>query len=174
MSERSRSVDRSRRRDSALLRGVAFLARREHSTVELRAKLLAKGFLAEEVELALDTLSARDLQSDRRFVEMLVRSRVQAGQGPARLRLELARHGLADLGEAALAEQSGQQDWLQRALAFARRRFPEGPRDARDERRLGDQLLRRGHSSAHVREVLAELRKQRASDASDAAPEFED
>jgi regulatory protein len=152
--------DSPRRRDSALLRAVALLARREHSSSELRAKLLAKGFPQAEVDAALERLAAQGLQSDQRFAEALVRSRVQAGQGPARLRMELARHGVADWGEAALAAQASEEGWLQRALDFARRRFPEGARDARDERRLGDQLLRRGHSPAHVREVIKALRSE--------------
>lgn len=151
---------RKRPRDTALLRAVALLARREHSALELRTKLIAKGFDATEVEAAIERLAAQGLQSDQRFVEALVRSRTQAGQGPARLRMELARHGLAELGEPALQAQAGEEGWLQRALDFARRRFPHGLRDPRDARRLGDQLLRRGHSPSHVRSVLAELRAE--------------
>lgn len=150
---------------SALSRALALLARREHSRQELRSKLIARGFSDAEVDEALARLSENGLQSDERFVEALVRTRLQSGQGPARLRLELARHGLADLGDAALAEHAEHDGWHERALAFARKRFPAGVRSDRDAQRLAGQLLRRGHSSAVVRSVLAELGRQEYSEA---------
>ena len=72
------------------------LARREHSRVELNRKL--KTFhpeLAqrERIEL-LDQLVASNLQSDLRFAEMLIRSRLFRGQGRRRIEQELTQHAI--------------------------------------------------------------------------------
>ncbi|MFO1339538.1 MAG: regulatory protein RecX [Burkholderiaceae bacterium] len=104
---------------------LALLARREHSRAELRGKLLAHarkraqalalaaGALgagpgeaepavapfdaeaaASEVDAVLDALEAARHLSDARFAESRVHARA-ARQGTARIRQELARHGVA-------------------------------------------------------------------------------
>lgn len=68
---------------------MALLARREHGAVELADKLTKQGFAKSEVASALVACQNLGLQSDQRFVEMLVRTRVRQGYGPERIRQEL-------------------------------------------------------------------------------------
>ena len=75
---------------------VGLLARREHSSQELRDKLRARSFSAEAVEAALATLRKLDLQSDRRFAEACARSLMDRGYGSLRIAGELHERGVSD------------------------------------------------------------------------------
>ncbi len=77
-------------------KAIDYLARREHSYLELFRKLLQKGYAQSEVEQALAELIDDNLLSDSRFAEAFVRSRVAKGHGPARIRMELKEKGLDD------------------------------------------------------------------------------
>ena len=70
------------------------LARREHSALELRRKLLARGFESDEIETAVADLAGEGLISDERFAEAFVSARVRKGQGPLRIRQELEQRGV--------------------------------------------------------------------------------
>ena len=74
---------------------VSLLARREHSSRELRDKLRARSFSAEAVEAALAALRRQDLQSDHRFAEACTRSLMDRGYGSLRVAGELRARGVA-------------------------------------------------------------------------------
>ena len=74
---------------------VSLLARREHSSRELREKLRARSFSAEAVESALATLREQDLQSDYRFAEACTRSLMGRGYGSLRVSGELRERGVS-------------------------------------------------------------------------------
>jgi regulatory protein len=69
---------------------------REHSTSELRIKLLKRGFEADSLERVLTGLADRNLVSDARFVESFVDARMRKGFGPLRIRAELRERGVDD------------------------------------------------------------------------------
>ena len=74
---------------------VSLLARREHSSRELRDKLRARSFSAEAVEEALATLRQKNLQSDQRFAEACARSLMDRGYGSLRVAGELHERGVS-------------------------------------------------------------------------------
>lgn len=133
---------------------VRLLARREHSRAELVRKLGERGVPRELVDPVLDSLAARRLQSDQRYAEALVTSRAGRGQGPLRIRRELAERGVAGpLIEAAL-EEAG-QDWSELARATRRRRFGVDPPAEWNERVRQSRFLEyRGFSSEQIRFAL--------------------
>ena len=65
------------------------LARREHARVELEQKLQKKGFPESRIHQALQQLTEKGFQSDERYIEDFVRSRVYKGNGPLRILQEL-------------------------------------------------------------------------------------
>lgn len=141
-----------------MTRAIGLLSRREHSSIELKRKLIQRGFDPDEVEAALSRLQQAGLQDDSRFAESLVRSRAGSGRGPMHLRAELAQHGVKGEQSSALLEDVAEQtSWTERALELARRRFPNGVSDVRERRRLADLLVRRGFGSDSIRAVLAAL-----------------
>lgn len=68
---------------------VRLLARREHSAWELTTKLLKKSYSAEEIQGALQECQRLGLQSESRFVESVLRTRIAQGYGPLKIRREL-------------------------------------------------------------------------------------
>ena len=129
---------------SAYQRALGLLVRREHSRKELGRKLVAKGVDREDLDLALEKLRRQDFQNDTRFAAALARSRSSSGYGPARIRAELAQHGLSR-DDVAAAIDTCEQDWDAAARQLVERRY--GGKDLRDpvlRRKAVDFLLRRG------------------------------
>lgn len=62
------------------------LARRDHGRAELRVKMARKFGDSEELDAALDWCQEHDFLNDRRFAGFFVRSRIERGQGPLRIR----------------------------------------------------------------------------------------
>ena len=129
---------------TAYQRALGLLVRREHSRKELGRKLLSKGVEREDLDLALETLRRQDFQNDARFAAALARSRSSSGYGPARIRAELAQHGLSR-DEVSAALDACETDWDAAARSLADRRY--GGKDLKDpalRRKAVDFLLRRG------------------------------
>jgi regulatory protein len=141
---RSGSASQQAPQRSAYDKALALLARREQSRHELRTRLHRDGYAPEEIEAALGALAEAGYQSDQRFGEMLVRSRIRQGYGPARLRAELRTHELGDedIGELLTAADT---DWPAQAAEQLRRRYGSGaPADYREFARRVQFLARRG------------------------------
>lgn len=139
-----------------LQRALALLVRREHSRKELARKLAERGIEAEAALSAVDRLTGDGWQSDARFAEMLVRTRVAHGQGPVRIRAELGTHGL-DQEKIETALQGFEGSWTDAAREVARRRFGMDllSADVAQRRKVADFLYRRGFDGEAVRAVLS-------------------
>ncbi len=138
-------------RRSACDKALAMLARREHSRRELRTRLARDGYADEEIEAALASLVDANYQSDERFAEMMVRSRIRQGYGPQRLRAELRTHDVPDALIADLLEQA-EADWQAQACAQLRRRYGDTPpADYRERAKRMQFLVRRGFAPAVAR-----------------------
>lgn len=106
----------------ALNCALGMLARREHSAVELTEKLRRKSHSRDQVLRVLDHLKTENLQSDERFVEGYVHSRVGRGFGPMHIRNELNRRGISEaLVEAKLTRSA--DFWIAVAQGAVRKRF---------------------------------------------------
>ena len=102
-----------------------FLARREYGQAELIKKLADKGYIYRIVEQAVTTLTDEGLQSDDRFAESFVQSRINQGKGPVRIRLDLSQRGISD----AITEMAIEQcaaDWHGLAREVRVRKFGAG------------------------------------------------
>lgn len=135
-------------------RALRYLARRDHSRVELARKLAAYG-TPDEVDEVLARMAELGLLSDRRFAEAWVRTKA-ARFGAARLRQELARRGVVrDTIDEALATECPADD-LERARALWRAKFGAVPLDRRDWAKQARFLQARGFSTDVIRRVLKE------------------
>jgi regulatory protein len=133
---------------------LALLAGREHGRRELTRKLAARGFPAEVVVAAVAALESSGALAEARFTETFVRSRVAKGQGPQRIRSELAQRGVAE-PDVETALRDADVDWLATARAVRRKRFgPDLPRDFRERARQARFLEYRGFSREQIRAAL--------------------
>lgn len=131
---------------------VELLARREHSRLELERKLAARGFPDGVIAPVLDALEQSGVLAATRFTESFIRSRVAKGQGPVRIRAELAERGVADGAELL---RGGDVDWLATARAVRLKRFGAAPpRDYRERAKQARFLQYRGFTADQVRAAL--------------------
>lgn len=128
------------------------LARREHSRLELERKLGARSFDTGLVGDVLDALEAENLLSDGRFARSFVESRVARGQGPLRIRRELAERGITAAGDYLDGER---YDWASLARQARIRRFgAEPPRDLKTRSRQIRFLEYRGFGHDQIKAAL--------------------
>ena len=109
----------------ARLSAMNMLARREQSRKELENKL-GNCFEADVINRVLDDLKSEGLQSDQRFLESFVSSRINRGQGPLKISYELRNKGIA---MEAIADQLEPyaENWLEIAKDVLERKFGEEP-----------------------------------------------
>ncbi|MED5239665.1 MAG: regulatory protein RecX [Pseudomonadota bacterium] len=128
-------------------RAVSLLARRDHARRELETKLRSK--VGEHPALAsvIQWCEEQGFIDDRRFAGFFVRSRIERGHGPLRIRQEMQLKGVdRELIEAAIrdaGEDSG-IDWFALARDARARRFRSYPQDQKEKARQLRFLQSRG------------------------------
>lgn len=131
-----------------------WLARREHTLAELRAKLEAREVPDDQIERTLAELTGEGLASDARFAEAFTASRVRRGQGPVRIRAELARRGVDPVLIASQLDDAA-VDWMASARRVREKKFGLGrPQDFNERARQARFLQYRGFSSDQIRCAL--------------------
>lgn len=105
---------------------IRLLARRDYSEKELRQRMQHKQFEQTEIDQVLAQLQQANYQSDIRFCEMLIRSRVNKGYGWLYIQQELQYKGIA---EQIITEvnQELETDWYQQAYNTYQRRYADKP-----------------------------------------------
>ena len=141
-------------RDSAL----RLLARREHSTDELRRKLKKRGYAAATIAIVVASLDDVHSVSDVRFAESFVRVRSERGQGPLRIRAELRERGVTD-GIVDEVMTATADFWLERAQKARVKRFGDEPPTDRDAwNRQARFLAQRGYPADLIYRTLGAVR----------------
>lgn len=137
------------RRD-LLRHGLALLAQRERSRKELHECLSRRCRNEALLIEVLDSLAERGLQSDVRCAAEFVRTRIARGQGPVKIRRDLAQRGIsAALIEASLS--AGEGDWCSLAEQVRSQRYGEKLPGARREiMRQARFLSGRGFCDEHI------------------------
>lgn len=133
-------------------RAIRHLARREHSRSELALKLKAHGS-PEEIDEILERMTELGLLSDRRMANAWVR--VKAGRfGDARLRHDLARHGIDRETVEASLETGDIAPEMDRARAARHSKFGQMPENAKEWARQARFLQSRGFAPDIIRKLL--------------------
>ena len=138
-------------RGTAYDKALALLVRREHSARELKSKLAQRGLDADESIAAVVKLQSKDFQSDARFGEMLVRTRLEGGYGARWIVAELRTHGI-DEGRAHALIEEARADWPELIRRQLRRRYgAKRPKDFAERNKRAAFLLRRGFDASAVK-----------------------
>ena len=73
-----------------------YLSIREHSKLELQNKLSQKGYDLSDIKECINEFSSKDVQSDIRFTEEFIRSKLKKNKGPRLISSELVTRGIPD------------------------------------------------------------------------------
>ena len=135
-------------------KAMDFLARREYGQTELIKKLADKGYIRRLVEQAIIRLTDQGLQSDDRFAEAFVQSRINQGKGPVRIRLDLSQRGVSDaVTEMAIEESAA--DWHGLARDVRVRKFGrDEPADFKAKAKQMRFLQYRGFEQDHIQSAF--------------------
>ena len=150
-------IDEERSSDPAEARKKAmdYLARREHGRGELLDKLTRSGFDSDAADDAVAQLIEDGLQSDERFAEAFVRSRINQGKGPLVIRADLRQRGLtSSLIDIALEEAD--ENWYALARDVRLKKFgPDTPCEFREKARQMRFLQTRGFEQDHIQAAVS-------------------
>lgn len=158
---RNRRLSPQERPDATLTEvrrsALNLLARREHSTLELRHKLSQRGFAADLIAAVLEELVAENLLSDARYAEIYAHSRTDKGYGPRRIQQELRERGVAEeIIAVILAELD--DFWMVKLSELHRKRFSgTRPRDIADQAKQTRFLLQRGFTPEQIQGLFRGL-----------------
>lgn len=135
-------------------RALRYLARREHSRLELERKLAPHTEDTAELEKVLDEMERRGWLSAARVVEQTLHNR-RARYGSRRIMRELKDKGISEslISEAAQQLRAGE---MEAAREVWRRKFGAPPGDARERARQMRFLLGRGFDPEAVNKVVNE------------------
>ena len=129
---------------------LALLARREHSKLELKRKLIARGYSNSEIEAELASLAKDGLQSDERFAETYVRQRIKVGFGPRRITLELQQRGVVDPLIHIYLPRDKQFWWSRLAIVWQRKYHTDQDLDEKAYAKQARFLVQRGFDPEQV------------------------
>ncbi|HEY5757925.1 MAG TPA: regulatory protein RecX [Steroidobacter sp.] len=148
-------AERIKKQDKEVeIAAVRLLARREHSTEELKRKLAAKGHPEASIATVLGKLGEKKLVSDERFATNYVHHHARRGQGPVRIRANLRQQGVSD-SQIQQEISGGEQDWNSLATEVRRRKFGvELPKTAAERAKQARFLQYRGFNSDQIRAAL--------------------
>lgn len=137
-------------------KAIQLLARREHTRLELQRKLRKRELPTDLIEQVLAALLEEDLLSEKRYAEMLVRSRVNKGCGPLRIFAEAQESG-ADEGLIQLALEEESPDWAALAKLAREKRFGRLPKTPAERVKQSRFLAGRGFTAETVRQVVGDI-----------------
>lgn len=140
----------------AVIRAKALdlLARREHSRLELRQKLIQRGYPSERVEPVLEQLAEERLLDENRYAELYACARADKGYGPLRIDRELRERGVPD--DAVAAALAGlADDWLPKLRELHRKRFKSRlPTDAAERMQQTRVLRQHGFTLDQIKRLF--------------------
>jgi regulatory protein len=136
---------------------MRYLARRDYSRLELYQKLIAKGLHVSVVDVVLEELQALGYQSDERFTEMFIRSRINSGDGPFKIKISLRGKGICDSLALAVFDKLD-VDWFEQVKLIKSKRFGNQP--SQDLNEISKQiryLKNKGFYQDHINTVIDKI-----------------
>ena len=126
---------------------LMLLSRREYSRAELRQKLLRRftSDASELIDATLARLATDSYQSDQRFMENFLNSRLQRGYGLNRIKLELRQKGINQESINSLTKDASIQEQEQLQLErMWRKKFKSQPKNNQERYKQQSHLANKG------------------------------
>lgn len=143
---------RNTAQSTAISSGLRLISMRDHSSKQLREKLLQKGFSAAEVEEALEVFRQKRLIDDLRMGRNLIRYMAQRRYfGAYKIRMELSQRLDREFIEVLLPEELEQYDFAALAKEFAEK----SPNRGKSREQMIRRLKSQGYAASEIRFALA-------------------
>ena len=144
-------------------KAMDLLARREHSRLELYQKLKQRQFEPDVINSELNKLLEEGLQSDERFAEAFLRSRIDKGKGPNIILSELSQRGIDELIASNVISNITDEEWNDLAYeAMNKKLGNEAELDYDKQLKLMKFLSNRGFTRSQIEKAKNLLKKNLA------------
>ena len=137
-----------------------YLSIREHSKLELKNKLIEKGFDREEILLSINEFAAKKIQSDSRFTEEFIRSRLKKNKGPNLISSELNSRGITEALISENLTKISYDEWLDSAFAALRKKLKGSSITLEDHDKIYSFLLGRGFEHKMIKYAMSECKNE--------------
>ena len=137
-----------------------YLSIREHSKLELLNKLSQKGHDLDNIRDCIDEFSSKDIQSDIRFTEEFIRSKLKKNKGPRLISSELVSRGIPDSIINKKISEISHQQWCKVALLALKKKLNGSSVSIEDKDKIYSFLISRGFDHKMIKYALDEQKNE--------------
>ncbi len=137
-----------------------YLSIREHSKLELINKLSKKGFDPSDINESISEFSSKDIQSDIRFIEEFLRSRVKKNKGPRLILSELISRGISENIATSKISEVSTNTWRYHAHKALLKKLKGSNLSIKDEDKIYSFLIGRGFDYKMIKYVIDEYKNE--------------
>ena len=137
-----------------------YLSIREHSKLELHNKLTQKGHDSIDIRDCIDEFSSKDIQSDARFTEEFIRSKLKKNKGPKLISSELTRRGISDSLINKKISEVSYQEWCNAALKALVKKLHGASVSIYNKDKIYSFLISRGFDHKMIKYALDEQKNE--------------
>ena len=137
-----------------------YLSIREHSKLELHNKLTQKGHDSIDIRDCIDEFSSKDIQSDARFTEEFIRSKLKKNKGPRLVSSELTARGISDSLINKKISEISYQEWCNAALKALVKKLHGASVSIENKDKIYSFLISRGFDHKMIKYALDEQKNE--------------
>lgn len=137
-----------------------YLSIREHSKLELQNKLTQKGHDSNDIRDCIDEFSSKDIQSDTRFTEEFIRSKLKKNKGPRLVSSELTARGISDSLINKKISEISYQEWCNAALKALVKKLHGASVSIDNKDKIYSFLISRGFDHKMIKYALDEQKNE--------------
>ena len=137
-----------------------YLSIREHSKLELQNKLSQKGHDLDNIRDSLDEFSSKDIQSDIRFTEEFIRSKLKKNKGPRLISSELVSRGITDSIINKKISEISYQEWCTVAFLALKKKLNGSSVSIEDKDKIYSFLISRGFEHKMIKYAIDEQKDE--------------
>jgi len=137
-----------------------YLSIREHSKLELQNKLTQKGHDSNDISDCIDEFSSKDIQSDIRFTEEFIRSKLKKNKGPRLISSELVSRGITDSIINKKISEISYQEWCTVAFLALKKKLNGSSVSIEDKDKIYSFLISRGFEHKMIKYAIDEQKDE--------------
>ena len=137
-----------------------YLSIREHSKLELHNKLTQKGHDSIDIRDCIYEFSSKDIQSDTRFTEEFIRSKLKKNKGPRLVSSELTARGISDSLINKKISEISYQEWCNAALKALVKKLHGASVSIDNKDKIYSFLISRGFDHKMIKYALDEQKNE--------------
>ena len=137
-----------------------YLSIREHSQLELKNKLTDKGYDSADIFEAINEFASKNIQSDLRFTEEFIRSRLKKNKGPRLITSELINRGISETIISSKLLEIPESEWHKLASAALSKKLNTSTSIINNEDKIYSFLISRGFEHKMIKYALEEYKNE--------------